>query len=115
MSPSTSGITIAAMVPPLDPSRSLDALPDASWASAGSVGVVVTVGCVVAVLSSVGSGVALVGVATLVVSLVVLIGLVVLVGRSGSAGHGQRVSVGADSATSTGPTVGAVSLVVAGA
>ena len=112
MSPSTSGITIAAMVPPLDPSRSLDALPDASWASAGSVGVVVTVGCVVAVLPSVGSGVALVGVATLVVSLVVL---VVLVGRSGSAGHGQRVSVGADSATSTGPTAGAVSLVVAGA
>ena len=109
MSPSTSGITIAAMVPPLDPSRSLDALPDASWASAGSVGVVVTVGCVVAVLSSVGSGVAL------VVSLVGLVVLVVLVGRSGSAGHGQRVSVGADSATSTGPTVGAVSLVVAGA
>ena len=97
------------MVPPLDPSRSLDALPDASWASAGSVGVVVTVGCVVAVLPSVGSGVALVGVATLVVS------LVVLVGRSGRAGHGQRVSVGAGSATSTGPTAGAVSLVVAGA
>lgn len=112
MSPRTSGITIAAMVPPLDPSRSLDALPDASWASAGSVGVVVTVGCVVAGLPSVGSGVALVGVATLVVSLVGLAGLVVLVG---SAGHGQRVSVGADSATSTGPTVGAVSFAVAGA
>ena len=94
------------MVPPLDPSRSLDALPDTSWASAGSVGVVVAVGCVVAVLSSVGSGAALVEVATLVVS---------LVGRSGSAGHGQRVSVGAGSATSTGPTVGDVSFAVADA
>ena len=115
MSPRTSGITIAAMVPPLDPSRSLDALPDASWASAGSVGVVVTVGCVVAVLSSAGSGAALVGVATLVVSLVVPVGLVVLVGRCGSVGHGQPVSFGAGSATSTGPTVGAASFVVAGA